>query len=98
MPRPAATPEVQIDDGVIRVTKWSFAPGAETGWHRHGYAYVVVPMTTGALTIDTGDGVVTAELTAGTAYNRPAGIEHNVINDNDFNFAFVEVELLEKAG
>ena len=98
MTRPAATPEVQIDDGVVRVTKWSFAPGAETGWHRHGYAYVVVPMTTGALTIDTGDGVVTAELTAGATYNRPAGVEHNVINDNEFDFAFVEVELLEKAG
>ena len=98
MARPSAQPELQIDDGVVRVTRWQFAPGAETGWHRHGYAYVVVPMTTGALTIDTGEGLVTAELTAGVAYNRPAGVEHNVINDNDFDFAFVEVELLEKAG
>ncbi len=98
MARPPAAPELQLDDGVVRVTRWRFAPGAETGWHRHGFAYVVVPMTTGALTIDTGDGLVTAELTAGVAYNRAAGVEHNVINDNDFEFAFVEVELLEKAG
>ena len=98
MTRPTAQSDLQIDDGTIRVTRWRFAPGAETGWHRHGYAYVVVPMTTGALTIDTGEGMVTAELTAGVAYNRPAGVEHNVINGNDFDFAFVEVELLEKAG
>jgi len=98
MARPPAVPEQQIDDGVVRVTRWRFAAGAETGWHRHGYAYVVVPMTTGVLTIDTGEGMVSAELTAGEAYNRPAGVEHNVINDNDFDFAFVEVELLEKSG
>ena len=98
MSRPAAQPELQIDDGIVRVTRWRFPPGAETGWHRHGFAYVVVPMTTGALTIDTGAETVRSELTAGVAYNRPAGVEHNVINDNDFEFAFVEVELLEKAG
>ena len=98
MTRPSAQSELQIDDGIVRVTRWRFAPGAETGWHRHGFAYVVVPMTSGALTIDTGGETVTSELTAGVAYNRPAGVEHNVINDNDFEFAFVEVELLERPG
>lgn len=98
MTRPTAQPELQIDDGTVRVTRWRFAPGAETGWHRHGFDYIVVPMTTGVLTIDTGQETVRSELTAGVAYNRPAGVEHNVINDNDFEFAFVEVELLEKAG
>lgn len=37
-----AEAQVQIDDGRVRVTKWSFVPGAETGWHRHEYDYVVV--------------------------------------------------------
>ncbi len=34
--------------------RMAFAPGAETTWHRHGYDYVVVPMTTGKLQIDDG--------------------------------------------
>ena len=40
---------VQVDNERVKVTEWRFAPGAETGWHRHAYDYVVVPMTTGKL-------------------------------------------------
>ena len=31
-----ATPNVQIDNERVIVTEWTFEPGAETGWHRHG--------------------------------------------------------------
>ena len=90
----AAVPTVQLETDRIIVTEWRFAPGAETGWHRHEMDYVVVPMTTGALTIDLPDGeTVVSDLTAGVSYNRDAGVEHNVINANDFEFVFVEVEL-----
>jgi len=47
MPRHQAVPTVQIDDDRVIVTEWRFAPGAETGWHRHAHDYVVVPMTNG---------------------------------------------------
>ena len=88
-----AQPTVQVDDERVKVTEWRFAPGAETGWHRHEMAYVVVPMTTGTLTIEGPDGTRNpSELTAGVAYSRPVGVEHNVINGNDFEFVFVEVE------
>ena len=71
-----ATPTVQIDNGHLRVTEWRFAPGAATGWHRHEYPYVVVPMTTGRLAIAGGDGsVTTADLVTGRSYARPAGVE-----------------------
>jgi hypothetical protein len=33
-----------------------------------------------------------SRLTAGASYFRPAGVEHDVINDNDFEFVFVEIE------
>ncbi len=92
--RPTAVPTVQIDEDRLRVTEWRFAPGAETGWHRHEMDYVVVPMTTGQLTLEEPGGVTrTADLTAGISYNRDAGVEHNVINANPFEFVFVEVEL-----
>ena len=83
--RPRATPTVQIDNERVRVTEWRFAPGAATGWHRHAYDYVVVPMTTGRLLLAEPDGTMRhSELRAGASYFRPAGVEHDVINDNGF--------------
>lgn len=91
--RPAAIPTVQLENERVIVTEWRFPPGAETGWHTHGYDYVVVPMTTGNLQLDTPDGEITAPLTAGQSYSRVIGTEHNVINPNDFEFVFIEVEM-----
>jgi len=93
MKRPEAAPTVQIDNEHVRVTEWRFPPGGETGWHRHGLAYVIVPQTTGALLLETPDGQVTSELRTGISYFRPAGVEHNVINPNETEFVFVEIEL-----
>ena len=90
--RPAAQPTVQIDNDRVKVTEWRLAPGAATGWHRHGYDYVVVPMTTGSLTIDDGQRQTLAELVTGRSYFRTVGVEHDVINANPFEFVFVEVE------
>ena len=91
--QPPAVPTVQVDDAVVRVTEWRFAPGATTGWHRHEYPYVVVPMTTGRLAITNADGETTSELVAGRSYARPAGAEHDVKNANVFEFVFVEIEI-----
>ncbi len=90
--RPAAIGTVQVDNDRVVVTEWRFAPGAETTWHRHGYDYVVVPMKTGRLQIEDGQQTHIAELTAGQSYYRPLGVEHNVINANDYEFVFVEIE------
>ncbi len=87
-----AQPTVQVDNDRVKVTEWRFAPGAETGWHRHGYDYVVLPMTTGKLKSFDGKEERIADLTAGRSYYRPVGVEHNVINANDYEFVFVEVE------
>ena len=91
-----AIPTVQVDDDRVRVTEWRFAPGAATGWHLHAMDYVVVPLTTGRLTLkEPGDVTRHADLVAGRAYARKAGVEHDVINDNPFEFVFVEVEVKE---
>ena len=94
MTAPSAVPTVQLDNGTVRVTEWRFAPGATTGYHRHEYPYVVVPMTTGTLATTGPGGAATAELRAGQAYARPAGVEHDVRNANPFEFVFVEIEIL----
>jgi quercetin dioxygenase-like cupin family protein len=92
-PRAKAVPTVKIDNERVRVTEWRFAPGAHTGHHRHDHPYVVVPLTTGPLAMTGAGGDTTATLTTGEPYFRPAGIEHDVVNPNPTDFAFIEIEL-----
>ncbi len=92
-PRPLASGTKQIETDRVIVTEWRFPPGGHTGWHRHGHDYVVVPITSGRLDIFDGKQTVAAQLNQGVAYNRPIGVEHDVINPNDFEFVFVEIEL-----
>ncbi len=91
--RPQAEGIRQLENQRVIVTEWRFAPGAETGWHRHDHDYVVVPLTTGKLKLETPDGERIAELVTGQSYARPVGVEHNVINANDYPLSFVEVEI-----
>jgi beta-alanine degradation protein BauB len=88
-----ATSVVQVENERVIVTEWRFVPGAETGHHVHAHDYVVVPLTSGALRLEEGTGVREAALEAGASYARPAGVSHNVINPNDHEFRFVEIEL-----
>jgi beta-alanine degradation protein BauB len=88
-----ATAEIQVDNARVRVTAWRFAPGAETGHHVHAHDYVVVPLTTGTLRLEEPAGVRAVQLQAGSAYAREAGVAHNVINANSYEFGFVEIEL-----
>ena len=91
---PRAVSTIKIENARVRVVEWRFAPGAATGWHRHEYDYVVVPITTGPLAIHgAAGGVTTAQLVTGEPYVRAAGVEHDVRNPNATEFVFVEVEL-----
>lgn len=67
--------------------------GAETGQHTHGYDYIVVPGLKGKLLLETSEGDKISELEAGQSYFKSAGVEHNVVNANDYDFSFVEIEL-----
>ena len=91
---PQAVPNVQVDNERVRVTQWRFAPGAETGMHVHQMDYTVVPLRDGRLQIVSPQGEEQfAELKQGISYFRKAGVHHNVINANDYEYVFVEVEL-----
>jgi len=83
----------QIENDRARVTR---APGAHTGLHRHEYDYVIVPITDGRMRLVEGDHESTAELTAGVAYFRAAGVEHDVINGGDHDLIFVEIEIVSR--
>lgn len=88
-----ATSDIMIDNKRTRVTRWSFEVGEDTGQHIHEYDYVVVPMKDGQLKIVDQDGtVLISDLIKGKSYYRNKGVNHNVINHNDFPFSFVEIE------
>ncbi len=84
---------VQQDGPDMRVTRWDFPPGAVTGWHTHGWPYVIVMLTDATMRVHDGTTVVETVLTAGQAYHRPAGVEHDVMNGGTAPMAFVEVEI-----
>jgi quercetin dioxygenase-like cupin family protein len=91
---PQAVPTVQVDNERVRVTEWRFAPGAETGEHVHQMDYVVVPLGDGRLKLVSPAGEESfADLKLGVSYARKAGVHHNVINANNFEYAFVEIEI-----
>jgi beta-alanine degradation protein BauB len=84
---------VHIENDRVIVTEWRFAPGANTGWHRHEHDYVVVPLMDGKVKLETKDGSSLAEMKKGAPYFRRVGVEHDVINANDGDYAFIEIEL-----
>ncbi|MCP5072571.1 MAG: cupin domain-containing protein [Rhodobacteraceae bacterium] len=94
MNRPQAVPIQLIDDDRVRVTRFEFEPGAETGWHVHGFDYVITAVTDCSMLLEEPGGE-TREVfvTAGESYRRNCGVEHNVVNNGSAPMAFVEVEL-----
>ncbi len=92
--RPACTATLLIDDHRVRVWRYDFAPGAETGWHRHGHDYVITTLTDCHMLLELPEGqTADAFVAAGTVYRRTEGVEHNVINGGDAVMSFIETEL-----
>ena len=54
-----------------------------------------MPLTDGNLEIESAEGNHVAALKSGGSYSRTAGVVRNVINANEYEFVFVEVELIE---
>lgn len=94
----AAVPTVMVDDGRVRVTKWTFDPGASTGMHTHEFDYLVVPVTGGEFAVTEVDETTTPMSQApGGAYARPAGVTHDVRNVGPSLASFVEIEFLAQS-
>jgi beta-alanine degradation protein BauB len=94
MNEPKAKASRLIENRRVIVTRWTFAPGEATGPHVHAHDYVVVPLTTGKLRIVAENGAASdADLVIGAPYAREAGVSHDVINRNAFDFSFIEIEL-----
>ena len=88
-----AVPTTQRDDENLRITRWDFAPGAVTGWHTHAWPYFVIMLTDGILKRHDGTTIGESTMTAGETYDRPSGIQHDVMNGSEHPVAFVEIEI-----
>lgn len=94
MTRLPATATQMIDDERVRVTRFDFGPGAETGWHEHGFDYVITAISDCHMLLEEpGGDSRTVLVPAGTSYRREKGVHHNVINNGEMPMSFVEVEL-----
>jgi quercetin dioxygenase-like cupin family protein len=82
-----------IDNERVIVTEYRFGPADNTGWHRHEHDYVVVPLMDGRVKLVTATGDNHAEMKRGVPYFRNAGVEHDVVNASEGNYAFIEIEL-----
>ena len=89
-----AISNIQINNKLVKVTKYFFMPGQETGVHKHLYDYIVTPITNGKLLlIDKNGNESNYNLIASESYFRKAGVEHNVINCGKQDLIFIETEL-----
>lgn len=89
-----AKSDVQQDTPEVRVTEWRLAPGSATGPHTHEMDYVIVPITTGEMTIVAPGGERSkSQITMGKSYFRKAGVQHDVLNETGSEIVFLEVEL-----
>jgi mannose-6-phosphate isomerase-like protein (cupin superfamily) len=89
------TSEVQIDNGIFRVTKWTITPSDAIPMHVHEFEYVVVPLVNEAMhVVNAGGSEIVAEIRIGQSYTRPAGAEHTVANRGANTIEFVEIERL----
>ena len=94
MKRKKATAKIQVNNKHVKITKFSFQPGEETGMHKHLYDYIVTPINNGKLLlIDKNDYKSDYDLVASESYFRKAGIEHNVINNGKKKLIFIEIEI-----
>jgi quercetin dioxygenase-like cupin family protein len=86
---------VNLDDERVRVTTWTFeAAGEATGFHRHEFDYLVVPVTGGPFRVTDGEGSERLlDQVAGSPYLGTAGTAHDVVSTGDERAVFVEVEL-----
>ena len=91
-----ARPTILIENDKVKVTEWLFDVGDSTGHHVHENNYIVVPMLDGELKIlDKNNNETISKMNKGGAYYREKGVKHNLLNNNNIPYSFIEIELIK---
>lgn len=91
--RETATLDTLVDNDRVRMTRITWAPGAETGWHTHPHDYVIVPYLDCRVRVETAERTFEAEMQRDAPYFREKGVTHNVISLEDMPFSLIEIEI-----
>jgi len=88
--------ELLSEDPRVKVWRWTFKTGQETGMHVHEYDYIAIPISGGEFTatLDSGEVLEFVQI-AGTPYQRSAGVHHNIRFVGTGTATFVELEFLK---
>ena len=90
----SAKSDVQVDTPEVRVTEWRLAPGSATSHHTHEMDYVIVPVTSGEMTIVAPTGERSkAQLGVGKSYFRKPASSTTCSTRPASEIVFLEVEL-----
>lgn len=88
-----ASHTLMLEDDRTRITGWVFAPGDQTGWHRHECDYVTVQQSGGTLLLQSADGSdKKIDYEDGRTMSWKSPIEHNAINISDVEVRVLEIE------
>ncbi len=91
--RETATLDTLVDNDRVRMTRITWTPGAETGWHTHPHDYVIVPYVDCRVRVETADGTFEAGMQRDAPYFREKGVTHNVISLEATPFSLIEIEI-----
>lgn len=82
-----------VDNERVRVSRFTWAPGAETGWHRHEHDYVIVPYVDCRVRVEMDGRTFEATMRRDEPYFRGRGVEHNVRSLESEPFSLIEIEI-----
>ncbi len=86
-----ATPDVQADNDLYRITKWTLPSGATTGPDPHGFKATILPSTPGQLLCKSDGQEHHIELVAGQPVEIARGATE-LVNRNEHEVAFTMIE------
>lgn len=90
---PLAVVEIIEDNARVRISRITWAPGSQTGWHTHAHDYVIVPNRDCRVRVETTDGTIEAGMYRDQPYSRGKGVHHNVISLEAEPFWLIEIEI-----
>jgi len=91
--------EMLLENEHTRITRWTFAPGNQTGWHKHEWDYVTIQQSDGTLLLQGSDSTETrVEYENGRAVAWSAPVEHNAVNVSDSEVRVLEIEYKKTIG
>ena len=88
-----AEPEIVIDNEKVKVAHWRMGPDTQIGHHVHPMDYLVVALSSGELTIATGEEDIGFPMEVGVTVYLNAGDAHDVLNRGDAEVRFLEIEI-----